>query len=639
VNIRSDPIIAQVIRNALSSIADEMALVIMRTAFSSIVRDSMDYSTGLCDRQGRVIAHGMTMALHLGSFPDAMQRLVTETQATTRPGDVFVFNDPYVAGGMHLPDVYIVKPMFVDGSLEGYAATLVHQADVGGLAPGSTAVFAREIFQEGLRIPILKLYDGGVANDTFFRIMALNSRVPGLVAGDMESQLAACASADRAFCRLVKRYGVEVFRNFVEEMHDRAEAMMREEIRALPDGDYSFVDYVDGLGENPEPITLALTIRIHGDGIVIDWTGSSGEVQGAINCPIPFTKAAGYLAVKCVFDSDIPNFEGFIRPIKTVAPEGTIINPRPPAACAARALMGWRMLDALFGALAKIVPDRVPAAGEGGVTFPVIAGRTKEGTAFICTETLAGASGAFPHRDGEHGIPNPGGNLTNQPVEMVEALSPVLITRYGLIQNSGGPGRQRGAPAFVREYQIDADEATLIMRSDRRRHLPYGLDGGYPGTPSLNIINPGHAQTLLPVMPMAPVILKRGDIFCHISASGAGHGNPLERTLEEVLQDVQLGLYTLDYARHVYGVVIEGSRVDVNATQAARTRLRARHKSLQGPDPTYIDHFLAPLRYSGARIEGERLLSFRSGSAKVVEGEQGVLEVLAEQSDTAVEPG
>ena len=372
-----DPITAQVIRNALSSISDEMALVIMRTAHSAIVRDSMDYSTGLCDREGRVIAHGMTMALHLGSFPDAMQKLVAKTRDKTYPGDIFVFNDPYVAGGMHLPDVYIVKPMFVNDELEGYACTLVHQTDMGGLAPGSTAVYAQEIFQEGVRIPILKLYERGKPNETFFEIMALNNRLPEMVSGDMRSQIAAVTNADRAFVRLLEKYGSDTFRAFVEEMHDTSEAMMREEIARIPDGVYTFTDYVDGLGETPEPIVLQLAIHVAGDELTIDWTGTSGEVRGAINCPIPFTKAAGYMAIKCVLDSDIPNFEGFTRPIKTIAPEGCIVNPRPPAACAARALMGWRMLDALFGALGKILPDNTPAAGEGGVTFPVIAGGTK----------------------------------------------------------------------------------------------------------------------------------------------------------------------------------------------------------------------------------------------------------------------
>ena len=264
---------------------------------------------------------------------------------------MFVFNDPYVAGGMHLPDVYIVKPMFVDGSLEGYAATLVHQTDMGGLAPGSTAVFAQEIFQEGLRIPILKLYEEGRRNETFFKIMALNNRLPDMVAGDMDSQIAACTNADRAFVSLLKRYGVETFRGFVEDMHDRAEAMMRDEIRALPDGDYHFIDYVDGLGETPEPITLNLTIRIRNDDITLDWTGSSGEVKGAINCPIPFTKAAGYLAVKCVLDSDIPNFEGFTRPDQDCrtgrhypqsTPAGGLRRSRPDGLAHARCIV-WRV--------------------------------------------------------------------------------------------------------------------------------------------------------------------------------------------------------------------------------------------------------------------------------------------------------
>ncbi|WP_158971551.1 hydantoinase B/oxoprolinase family protein [Chachezhania sediminis] len=603
----TDPITAQVIRNALSSISDEMALVIMRTAHSAIVRDSMDYSTGLCDRQGRVIAHGMTMALHLGSFPDAMQRLVSKTQGDTKPGDVFIFNDPYVAGGMHLPDVYIVKPMFVAGELEGYACTLVHQTDMGGLAPGSTAVYAKEIYQEGLRIPILKLYDQGTPNETLFEMIALNNRLPEMVSGDMRSQIAAVTNADRAFVRLLEKYGSATFRAFVEEMHDRSEAMMREEIARIPDGEYSFTDYVDGLGEDPEEIVLQLTVRVMGDEMEIDWTGTSGEVKGAINCPIPFTKAAGYMAIKCVLDSDIPNFEGFTRPIRTIAPEGCIVNPRPPAACAARALMGWRMLDTLFGALGRILPDNTPAAGEGGVTFPVIAGR-HQGRAFVCTETLAGAGGALSWRDGEHGIPNPGGNGTNQPVEMIEAQFPVLITRYGLVQNSGGPGKYRGAPAFVREYRLLADEAGLIMRSDRRRHLPYGVDGGSPGTPSYNIINPGPDQQILPVMPMLQVPIRSGDIFCHISAGGAGNGDPLERDPELVAQDVFLDIVTADYAADVYGVVLTAEgRPDAAATQAKRAEIAAARAGQTGPDTTYLSHYLAPLNLANPVIEEERL--------------------------------
>jgi N-methylhydantoinase B len=478
---------------------------------------------------------------------------------------------------------------------------------MGGIAPGSTAVYAQEIFQEGLRIPIVKLYDRGVPNRTFLDIMRLNNRLPEMVAGDMRSQVAAVTNADRAFVRLLQKYGTATFRAFVEDMHDRAEAMMRAEIRSVPNGEYTFTDYVDGLGDDPQEIVLQLAIRVTDEDITIDWTGTSGEVRGAINCPIPFTKAAGYLAVKCVLDADIPNFEGFTRPIHTIAPEGCIVNPRPPAACAARALMGWRMLDTLFGALGKIMPDRVPAAGEGGVTFPVIAGR-HEGKAFVCTETLAGAGGALNYRDGEHGIPNPGGNMTNQPVEMIEAQFPVRITRYALVQDSGAPGKFRGAPAFVREYELLADEAGLIMRSDRRRHLPYGVNGGYPGTPSYNILNPGPDQRVLPVMPMLQVPLRKGDIFCHISAGGGGNGDPLERDPALVADDLRLDIVTPAYAAAVYGVVVDAAGVpDLAATEARRQALRAARPADGSPDPTYLAHFLAPLNLAHPVIEGERL--------------------------------
>jgi len=602
----SDPVTMEVLRNALSTIADEMALVIMRTAYSSIVRDSMDYSTGLCDRQGRVIAHGLTMALHLGSFPDAMQHLVRQFEGDINPGDVFVFNDPYTAGGMHLPDVYIVKPIFHDDQLEGYAATLVHQIDMGGIAPGSTAVYSKEIFQEGLRIPIIKMYEASKPNKTFFKIMSLNTRIPDKLAGDMRAQLAACRTAEKEFVGLVERYGAEQFRSLIEDLHEHAERVMRSEIAALPDGTWSFTDYLDGLGDEPEPIPLKVTVTIEGDRLAVDWTGSAPQVPGAINCPSPFVKSAVHLIVKCVSDTDIPNFEGFIRPLEIVLPEGTIVNPTPPAACAARAIIGWRAIDLLLGAFAQIVPDRVPAAGEGGVTFPTFSG-WHEGKPFVCSETLAGSWGAMPDRDGEFGIPNPGGNLTNQPIEMIEAHYPIEICRYGMIPNSGGAGQFRGAPAFVREYRMLADEAMVVMRSDRRRYLPYGLGGGAPGTPSWNLVNPGPDQRIVPVMPMGPIVLKKGDVFCHISAGGAGHGDPLDRDPELVLDDVIEERITREYAERVYGVVLTsaGDQIDVEATAKRREVLRAE------PDqacPAYLRIFHDALGIGDVRLEGDRML-------------------------------
>lgn len=606
--VNIDPITKEVVKNALSSISDEMALVIMRTAYSPIVRDSGDFSTGLCDRNGKMIASGLTMALHLGSFPDAMGQLLAQYDRDINPGDMFIWNDPYGGGGMHLPDVYIVKPVFHDAEIQGFATTLVHQIDLGGAAPGSNAVFSTEIYQEGLRIPIIKLYDRDAPNESFFKILEKNTRLPDKVLGDIRAQIAACRTAERAYLKLIEKYGVETFRLLLEEMHDHSEALMRGEIAALPDGTWSFTDYLDGFGEDPEPIPLAVTMTIDGDNITIDWTGSAGEVPAAINCPIPFTKAACYVVLKCLAEQDIPNFEGFMRPIKVVAPEGTIVNPRLPAPCAARAIIGWRALDVLFGAFAQVVPDRIPAGGEGGVTFPVIGGY-HEGRPYICSETLAGAWGALPDRDGVHGIPNPGGNLTNQPVEMIEALYPIEVTRYGTVKNSGGPGKHRGGLAFVREYRLLGDDARLVMRSDRRMYLPYGLANGAPGTPSWNIINPGPKQRVLPVMPMEAVKLTRGDVFCHVSAGGGGYGDPLERKPAAVLDDVSEDRITVAYAHDVYGVVIGGDplAVDPAATDALRDRLRSGRK-IGDPQPAFLRHFHEPLGITSFTLEGERLL-------------------------------
>lgn len=606
-NRSSDPITLEVVKNALSSLADEMALVILRTAYSSIVRDSMDYSTGLCDRRGRVIAHGLTMALHLGAFPDAMLALTRDYAGNILDGDVFIFNDPYASGGMHLPDVYIVKPIFVRGELEGYACTLVHQIDMGGIAPGSTAVYATEIHQEGLRLPVVKMYERGKPNETLFRILSLNTRMPAKQAGDMRAQIAACNTAERGYKSLVERYGSESFRAMVEDLHDYAEKLTRAEIAALPDGTWSFTDYIDGLGERPEPIALKATVTIAGDSLTVDWTGSSPQVKGAINCPSPFVKSAVHLMIKCIARQEIPNFEGYLRPLGIVLPEGTIVNPKPPAACAARAIVGWRAIDTLMGAFAQIVPERVGAAGEGGVTFPAFSG-WHNGRRYVIAETLAGSWGAMRDRDGVFGIPNPGGNLTNQPVEMIEALYPIQIERYGMVENSGGPGKYCGAPGIVRRYRMLGEETLVVMRADRQRYLPWALDGGSPGTPSYHIVNPGPAQRVLPQNPMEAVQLRRGDVFCHIGAGGAGLGDPLERDPALVLHDVLEERISAAYARDVYGVVVADGAVAETATAQARAGLRAGRDARK---PEYLRHFLDPLGVEDFTLDENRILTTR----------------------------
>jgi N-methylhydantoinase B len=584
---RIDPITLEVIQNALATIADELALVIMRAAYSNIVRDSMDYSTAVCDREGRTIAQGLTTPVHLGSFPDAMRNLIATYGGDMNDGDIFVFNDPYGSGGMHLPDFYIVKPVFLDGVLEGFVATLAHQQDVGGIAPGGMAVYATEIVQEGLRLPTLKLFEAGRPVDAIFRIIERNTRAPHNVMGDIRSQIAACNTGERALRDLMARHGAETFRRYAEALHDHAERLIRAEIAALPDGSWSFEDFVDGLGEDPTPIRFHVTLTIAGDSIAIDWTGTSPQVKAAINGPMPTTRAMSYLAVRCAIGAEIPNCEGYMRAIAVNAPVGSVVNPRDGAACGARGIICFRMFDTLMGAFAQVVPDRIPAANEGGSNNPHIAGRDRDGKPFMVSGGLMGCWGGSAWHDGQEGISNPAANLGNTPVELLESRHPVEITCYAFVTNSGGPGRARGGAALMRGYRLLADEAVLVMRSDRRDHPPYGLAGGASGTPSWNVINPGHGQRLLPACPMSSVPLVGGDVFLHIQAGAGGFGDPLERDPERVRADVVDELITADYAADVYGVELTGGMVDTDATARRRAALRA--GEVRCPD--HLDHF------------------------------------------------
>jgi len=585
---RIDPITLEVIQNALSSIADELALVIMRSAYSNIVRDSMDYSTAVCDSAGRIIAQGLTTPVHLGSFPEAMRSLIRQYGGDMVPGDIFIFNDPYGSGGMHLPDFYIIKPVFIDNTIEGYVATLAHQADVGGIAPGGMAVYATEVYQEGLRIPALKLYEAGQPNQAILRLIEKNSRQPTEVLGDIRAQLAACGNGERGLKSLITRYGAGQFRLYTEELHNYAERLIRAEISALPDGTYHYEDFFDGLGAEPEPIRFKVALTIAGDQIDIDWTGTSRQVKAAINGPMPTTYAMAYLAVRCAIGTAIPSCEGYMRAISVSAPKGSIVNPEEPAACGARGVICFRMFDTILGAFSQILPHRIPAANEGGSSAPHISGRRRHNNKpFLVSGGLMGCWGGSQARDGQEGISNPAANLGNTPIELLESRHPVEVTCYAFVQNSGGPGRHRGGIALMRGYRLLEDEAELIMRSDRRDVLPYGLSGGMPGTPSWNVINPGPGQTLLPVCPMKSTPLVKGDEFLHIQAGAGGFGEPLERLADKVLADVVNELITVDYAADVYGVVIEAGVVNLPATERQRSLL-AVSKTHQ---TAYLTHF------------------------------------------------
>ena len=574
----TDQITLEVIKNGLASIADEMALVIARSAYSGVVRDTMDYSTALCDRRGQLVAQGLTLAVQLGTFPSVMRYICEEYGATAVPGDVFITNDPYGFGGQHLPDIYIIRPVFCDGELEGYAATMAHHSDVGGLTPGSIAVHATEIYQEGLRIPLLRLYEAGRENDTVFRIIEKNTRLPVHVLGDIRAQTAACRAGERGLAEILRKYGPKTARRYMDELQEQGECLMRAEIAGLPNGQYTFSDTIDGFGQDPEPLGIEVALTIEGDEITIDLGGSSPQVEAGLNCPVGMIFAACYCALRGICGRDIPNTEGYMRPIKIIAPPGSIVNPISPAACGARGVVGYRVYDAVMGALAQVVPNKVIAAGEGGPTLVAIGGY-HQGRPFVMTEVMVGTWGARAAADGIEGVSNPLANLSNQPIELIEADQPVEVVQYGLVPDTGGAGEFRGGLAYVREFRLLADQAVLTIRSDRRFTCPWGLCGGEDGAPSANILKSRDVENDLLPMPMEALKLRRGDIFRHCSAGGGGFGNPVARDPNRVLADVVDGRISIAAARDKYGVLIDDAAIpciDHDATRHWREQMSSR---------------------------------------------------------------
>ena len=573
-NRKFDPITSEVIQNSLDSTADEMALVIVRSAYSPVVRDSMDFSTAVCGYDGRLVAQGLSLAIQLGAFPQVMRALVSEA-TNIQEGDVFLANDPYGSGGQHLPDIFVIKPIFFENNLQGYASTMAHHSDVGGIAPGSVAIHAVEIFQEGLRLPLLKLFEAGKENKTLFSIIEKNTRSPVQVIGDLRAQVAACEAGEKGMIQLLKKYGDDEVQFYLEELQLKSERMMRAEISTIPDGEYTAEDFIDGVGENPEGLKIAVSIKVNGDTISFDFTGTAKQIPAALNCPITMSESVAYCAVRCLGSTDIPNCEGYMRPVSVFAPKGTIVNPVLPAACGARGVVGYRVFDVIMKALASVVPDKIIAGGEGGPTL-VSVGGYHQGRPFVLTEVLVGTWGARAGRDGVEGISNPIANLSNQPVEFIEQELPLRINRYGLIPDSGGAGRFRGGLAFERKFEFLSDESTFNLRADRRDHRPYGLEGGEPGAPSSNVMFSGSKQKSLPGMPMEQIHCKKGDNFLHVSAGGGGFGCPWERDLDCVLDDVQNQKVSIDAAFQKYKVVIDPESLTINFEETETLRQEAK---------------------------------------------------------------
>jgi len=582
---RPDPITEELFRNAIAALGDEMVLTIYRTAYSGVLKNIMDYSAALCDAQGRLAAQGLALPGHLCSIPVALQAVLRHFGDDIAEGDILINNDPY-DGGMHLPDIFIFKPLFARGQQDGrpiaYAATICHHTDVGGRVPGSNASDSTEIYAEGLRIPPLKLYERGRPNTTLFRMIDRNVRVSGRVLGDIRSQLAACEIAARGMADLVDRYGTDDVVSLMNATMDYSERLTRHCLSELPDGEATFTDWIDDdqidIGK---PIPLVCTVRKRGDAMEVDWTGSAPQVKGAINNTWSYTAAMSFTAVKSVLSINMPNNDGVFRPIKVIAPPGTITHGKLPAACAARGLTGFRGVDCCFGALAQLYPDRVYAASDGGNTGVTIGGYDTALRPFIYVDFLSGCWGARPWADGLDGNTSMFANMASFSVEVIEAENPLEVLDYEFVPDTGGAGKFRGGMSQRKTWRMLADEGILQVRADRQTHRPYGLQGGGPGAAGRNVLDPGlpSEQKLHAKLTMT---LRKGQVFRHELPGAGGWGDALERDLALVAKDLRDGLVTIERAARDYGVVAGGDppEIDPAATETLRAELRLRRGRL-----------------------------------------------------------
>ncbi len=566
----------ELLKNAAESVADQMALTIVRTARSSVAKDSMDFSTSLVNVKGDVVAQGLCQPRHMCAIPSAAGAVIERYKGQYQEGDIYILNDPY-EGGTHLPDIYLFKPVFLERKLIGFSCAIVHHTDVGGRVAGGNASNSTEIYQEGLRIPPLKLYDAGEPNETLFRIIDKNVRVPDKVAGDFRAQISACELGERGFQDLGRQYGLDRLETLFDHLLDYTEELTRQAISRLQDGQWEFADHIDNDGFTNDPVPIRVRIKKAGDTITADYTGTSPQVKGAINSTLSYTSSITYACVKSVLGVDIPNNAGFFRPINIVAPEGSFVNPQLPAPVAARGLAAMRITETLFGAFAKMLPDKIFACGVGLDTGVTIAGYFADRRPFLFLEFMYVSWGGGPDRDGIDGASLPHSNYSNTPIEVIEAEQPVMIDCYGFVPDRCGAGKFRGGLAFQRHYRLLADEADLQLRSDRQKYLPYGLHGGQSGKPSISQMNRNDGD--LETLPSKGLFqMQRGNVFHHITAGAAGWGDPLDRDVNNILEDVVNEKLSPEYVRREYSVVVERNsdgitwEINFEATEQLRQR-------------------------------------------------------------------
>jgi len=579
------PIDVELLRNGLSSICDEMFLGIMKSAYSTNIKERHDHSAAIFDRTGRVVAQGESLPLHLASMLGLVE-VVLEHYGLDRmrPGDMFISNDPFVGRGSHLPDVAILAPVFRDGKVALFVSNIAHHSDIGGMAPGSMAGGMTEIYQEGVRIPPIRICaDGEIVKDVL-QLILLNVRVPQERRGDYLSQIAGNRLGIRRLEELFRRWSGPDLEEGCEEIIRSVARRMRSGIAEIPNGTYRFADFLDDDGMGTTDIPIKVAIRIRDGEAAFDFAGSGPQVLGNMNNSFAGLQAAVLFALKVLVDPEGPTNHGMLDPVRIAAPLGSVVNAVFPAATAARAQTCQRIIDVILGALAPALPERVIAASNGANGVATLSGTGPDGRYYLYMETIGGGAGARAYKDGTDGVQVHVTNTSNLPIEALENEYPLLIERYELVEDSGGAGRYRGGLGLRRVYRALGHSMTFSGQGERCVHEPYGLFGGGPGrTGSLSIVADSGRRVKLANKPASLAVPPDAVVVIETPGAG-GYGPPAERSPDKRAEDAASGKFSARFLRAHY----PGARAPAKAARkgrAAPKRPAAPKRRKSGPSP------------------------------------------------------
>lgn len=559
--ISTDPATFEVVKNSLYSIAEEMKVVLAKTAYSPILKVAGDYSCGVFDVEGQMVAQGPDLPIHLGSMPDAVKAVIEAWRDEIVPGDVFIHNDPYF-GGSHLPDVNVVSPAFIDGRLLGFCCVRAHWPDVGSATPGSYGAVT-EIYGEGLRLPPVRLYRGGEVNRDVENIIFNNVRTAEERRGDMRAQVAANRRAVERLEILARKYGTEKLQSIMNEVMDYSETMMRTLVQDLPDGEGTFEDFCDGDGvieagsDWDEPFTIRLRVQKSGDRIIVDFDGTDAQVAGPMNAPLSVTASGVFTALKMSLDSKgvVPPNSGAWRPVEIRAPKGTVVHAQFPAPVVyANHEISHRVCDMLFGALANLIPEQVMACSQGTSAVLTLGGVDyRNGERYVSYETIKGGFGARPRKDGINAVASGISNTMNTPIEVLEMSFPVRVERYELIPDSGGAGRYRGGLGALRTWRILGNEVVATVCCERAQSAPFGIAGGAAGAPArISVTAPDGTERELN---SKGSFSASADSLVTFEVPGSGGFGPaVDRDPEKLRADLIDGYISPEGAKRDYGV-------------------------------------------------------------------------------------